>query len=47
MPSRRWTNFRKIAIEPEAIGRAIAFAVEQPGDVDISEIIERPTASPY
>jgi len=40
-------DFRKIAIEPEAIGRAIAFAVEQPGDVDVSEIIVRPTASPY
>lgn len=40
-------DFRKIAIEPEAIGRAIAFAVEQPGDVDVSEIIVRPAASPY
>ncbi len=40
-------DFRKVAIEPEAIGRAIAFAVEQPGDVDVSEIIVRPTASPY
>lgn len=40
-------EFRKVAIEPEAIGRAIAFAVEQPGDVDVSEIIVRPTASAY
>lgn len=40
-------DFRKIAIEPEAIGRAIAFAVEQPGDVDVSEIIVRPIASAY
>lgn len=40
-------EFRKDAIEPEAIGRAIAFAVEQPGDVDVSEIIVRPTTSAY
>ncbi|HZO86630.1 MAG TPA: SDR family oxidoreductase [Verrucomicrobiae bacterium] len=41
------SEFRRIAIGPNAIGRAIAFAVEQPGDVDVSEIIVRPTASPY
>ncbi|RDJ20517.1 SDR family NAD(P)-dependent oxidoreductase [Bosea caraganae] len=40
-------DFRKIAIAPEAIGRAIAFAIEQPGDVDVSEIIVRPIASAY
>jgi NADP-dependent 3-hydroxy acid dehydrogenase YdfG len=39
-------NYRRIAIAPDAIARAIAFAVEQPGDVDVSEIIVRPTASP-
>lgn len=39
--------FRQIAIEPEAIARAIAFSIEQPDDVDVSEIIVRPTASPY
>ena len=39
--------FRQIAIEPEAIARAIACSIEQPGDVDVSEIIVRPTASPY
>ena len=37
-------NYRRIAIAPDAIARAIAFAVEQPGDVDVSEIIVRPTA---
>lgn len=41
------TAFRQIAIEPDAIARAIAFSIEQPGDVDVSEIIVRPTASPY
>ncbi|MDG0809533.1 SDR family oxidoreductase [Cohnella rhizosphaerae] len=32
------------AIPPEAIARAIVFAMEQPADVDINEIIVRPTA---
>jgi NADP-dependent 3-hydroxy acid dehydrogenase YdfG len=40
-------EFRRIAIPPEAIGRAIAFAIEQPDDVDVNEIIVRPTASPF
>ncbi|WP_122746937.1 SDR family NAD(P)-dependent oxidoreductase [Pseudomonas atacamensis] len=40
-------SFRKIAITAEAIARAIAYAVEQPADVDVSELIVRPTASPY
>ncbi|MEH2424266.1 MAG: SDR family oxidoreductase [Nostoc sp.] len=44
---RGMQDFRKIAIPPEAIARAIAFAIEQPNDVDVSEIIVRPTASPY
>ena len=40
-------DFRSIAIPAMAIARAIAYAVEQPADVDISELIVRPTASPY
>lgn len=40
-------EFRRIAITPDAIARAIAYAVEQPADVDVSEIIVRPTASPF
>ena len=40
-------SFRKIAIPAEAIARAIAYAVEQPAEVDVSELIVRPTASPY
>jgi len=40
-------EFRKISIPAEAIARSILFAIEQPDDVDISEIIVRPTASPY
>jgi NADP-dependent 3-hydroxy acid dehydrogenase YdfG len=33
-----------VAIPPEAIARAIAFAIEQPADVDVNEIVVRPTA---
>ena len=29
---------------PDAIARAIAFAIEQPPDVDVNEIVVRPTA---
>jgi NADP-dependent 3-hydroxy acid dehydrogenase YdfG len=34
----------KFAIAPDAIARSIAFAIEQPADVDVGEIIVRPTA---
>lgn len=40
-------EFRKIAIPAEAIARSILFAISQSDDVDVSEIIVRPTASPY
>ena len=33
----------EIALEPEAIARAMAFAIEQPDDVDVGDIIVRPT----
>lgn len=39
--------FRREAIPAEAIARAISFAVAQPADVDVSEIIVRPTASAF
>ncbi|VEP11952.1 putative enzyme [Hyella patelloides LEGE 07179] len=32
-----------VAIEADAIARAITYAIEQPGDVDVNEIIIRPT----
>lgn len=41
------TGFRKIALTPDAIARAIAYAVEQPDDVDVNEVIVRPTASAF
>jgi NADP-dependent 3-hydroxy acid dehydrogenase YdfG len=34
----------QIAISPDAIVRAIAFAIEEPPDVDVNEIVVRPTA---
>ncbi len=40
-------EFKKICIPAEAIARSMVFAIEQPDDVDVSEIIVRPTASPY
>jgi NADP-dependent 3-hydroxy acid dehydrogenase YdfG len=37
-------SMEKFAMPPDAIARAIAFAIEQPPDVDVGEIIVRPTA---
>jgi hypothetical protein len=34
---------KEIAIEADAIARAVAFAIEQPADVDVNEIVVRPT----
>jgi len=34
----------RFAMPPDAIARAIAFAIEQPADVDVNEIVVRPTA---
>lgn len=35
-------EFRGAVIPPDAIARAIAFAIEQPADVDVNEIVVRP-----
>ncbi|MHC5735919.1 SDR family oxidoreductase [Nostoc sp.] len=40
-------EFRKIALTPDAIARAVLYAVSQPDDVDINEVIVRPTASAF
>lgn len=34
----------EMAISPDAIARAIAFAIEQPDNVDVNDIVVRPTA---
>jgi NADP-dependent 3-hydroxy acid dehydrogenase YdfG len=36
--------YRLMAIPADAVAQAIAFAIEQPADVDINEILLRPTA---
>jgi NADP-dependent 3-hydroxy acid dehydrogenase YdfG len=36
-------TYRAHAIEPDAIARAVAFALAQPDDVDVNEIVVRPT----
>lgn len=38
-------EYRKKAIPAEAIARAVRFAIEQPREVDVNEIIVRPTAT--
>jgi NADP-dependent 3-hydroxy acid dehydrogenase YdfG len=39
-----WEQVQRVAIDPGAIARAIAFAIEQPAEVDVNEIVVRPTA---
>ena len=34
----------EIGIPPEAVARAIAFAIEQPPEVEVGDIVVRPTA---
>ncbi|HEV2554560.1 MAG TPA: SDR family oxidoreductase [Bosea sp. (in: a-proteobacteria)] len=38
-------GYRAIALQPDAIARAVRYAIEQPEDVDVSEIVVRPTQS--
>lgn len=40
-------EFRKSALTPDAIASAVLYAVSQPDDVDVNEIIVRPTASAF
>lgn len=39
--------YRAIALQPDAIGRAVRYALEQPEDVDVNEIVIRPTKAPH
>jgi NADP-dependent 3-hydroxy acid dehydrogenase YdfG len=43
---KRIQDYRKMAIPAEAIASAMAYAIGQPGNVDVSEILIRPTAQP-
>jgi len=38
---------RDMAISPDAFARCVLFAISQPEDVDINEILFRPTAQEY
>ena len=38
-------EWRKKSLKPDALARAIRFALEQPEGVDVNEIIVRPTAA--
>ena len=40
-------DFYKHAIPAQSVARAIAFAIEQPADVDINEIVLRPTVQEF
>ena len=40
-------EFYKIAIPAESFARMVAFAIEQPEDVAVNEILFRPTAQEY
>jgi len=40
-------EFYKKAIPADSVARAIAYAIEQPADVDINEIVLRPTAQDF
>ena len=37
----------KIAISPESVANAIAYAIEQPADVEIDEVVIRPTVQDF
>jgi NADP-dependent 3-hydroxy acid dehydrogenase YdfG len=43
---KRIQDYRKMAIPAEAIASAMAYAIGQPGNVDVNEILIRPTAQP-
>ena len=40
-------EFMKMAIPATAIARAIAYAIEQPADVEVDEMVIRPTVQDF
>lgn len=40
-------TWRAIALQPDAIARAVRYAIEQPDDVDVNEIVVRPTKAAH
>ncbi|WP_043311632.1 SDR family oxidoreductase [Pseudomonas sp. ML96] len=45
--SRNVNEFYQQAIPADSVARAIAYAIEQPADVDISEVVLRPTQQEF
>lgn len=45
--SKAVNDFYKIAIPADSVARAIAYAIEQPSDVEINEIVLRPTVQDF
>ncbi|RWR02220.1 oxidoreductase [[Pantoea] beijingensis] len=40
-------SYRAIALQPDAIGRAVRYVIEQPDNVDVNEIVVRPTQASH
>ena len=40
-------GYRAVALQPDAIARAVRYAIEQPEGVDVNEIVVRPTAAAH
>jgi NADP-dependent 3-hydroxy acid dehydrogenase YdfG len=45
--ARAMRDYRAIALQPPAIARAVRYAIEQPDEVDVNEIVVRPTAAAH
>jgi NADP-dependent 3-hydroxy acid dehydrogenase YdfG len=43
-PTELVDTINAIAMPPDAVARAIAYAIEQPADIDVGEVVVRPTA---
>lgn len=41
----RMKAYCRVAVQPDAIGRTVRYAIEQPCDVDVKEIVVRPLAT--
>jgi NADP-dependent 3-hydroxy acid dehydrogenase YdfG len=39
--------YAEVAVPADSFARAVAFAIEQPADIDINEILYRPTRQEY
>jgi NADP-dependent 3-hydroxy acid dehydrogenase YdfG len=45
--ARAMQDYRAIALQPSAIAKAVRYAIEQPDEVDVNEIVVRPTAAAH